>query len=194
MEETNVAEITDNIVATTTVANSELTPPQINGESDVQSVQDYRSAVSQTGQEENRDDGVFSDTPENPDDAAEKTQEVPLETLRISREVRGLGSVNNAGRKESLALSENGRSKRPPLDAAKKKYEDALSRVSQELTEFLDTYPKNVHVPVEERPDTKAKYKILRMKRGALELEAIDLRALFSKQGMTQDRNVLEQT
>ena len=69
--------------------------------------------------------------------------------------MKGLVSVNNAGRKESLAISENGRSKRPNLDAAKKKYEDALSRVNQDLTEFLDTYPMNVHVPVDERLDTK---------------------------------------
>ena len=103
-EKTNVAENTDNIVATTTVASNELTP-QVNTGLDAQSVQnDYRSAASRTGQEENQDDGVFAETPENLDDVAEKTQEVPLETLRISREVKGLGSVNNAGRKESLVL------------------------------------------------------------------------------------------
>ena len=73
-EETNVAENTENIVATTTVANSELTPPQINAGTDAQSVQDYRSAASQTGQEENPDDGVFAETPKTRDDAADKNQ------------------------------------------------------------------------------------------------------------------------
>ena len=156
-EETSVAENTENIVATTTVANSELTPPQINAGSDVQSLQDYRSAASQTGQEENRDDGVFAETPKNPDDAAVTNQNTSSKSLTGNREVRSLCSVNNAGRKESLAISESSRQKRPPLDAAKKKYEDALSRVNQELTEFLDTYPKNVHVPVDERPETRDK-------------------------------------
>ena len=106
--------------------------------------------------------------------------------------MQSLGSVNNTGRKESLVLSDSGRIKRPPLDAARKKYEDALLRVNQDLTDFLDTYPKNVHVPLDERLDTNAKYKILRTRRAALESEAIDLRVLFSKQGMIQEKNLLE--
>ena len=120
-EEINVAGNTGNIVATTTVANSELTPPQINVGSDAQSVQDYRSAVSQTGQEENCDDGVFAETPKNLNDAADKSQNAPPKSLKGSRrEVRSLKSVNCAVRKESLALSESSRQKRPTLDAAKK--------------------------------------------------------------------------
>ena len=115
-EETNVAGNTGNIVATTTVANSELTPPQINAGSDVQSVQDHRSAISQTGQEENRDDGVFAESPKNPDNVADESQTVLQKSLQNSREVKSLGSVNNAGRKESLAISESSRQKRPTLD------------------------------------------------------------------------------
>ena len=126
-EETNVAVNTDNIVATTIVVNSESTKPQVSARLDAQSLQDdYRSAACGTGQGENQDDLVFAETPENLDDAAEKTQEVPLETLRISREVRGLGSVNNAGRKESLVLSDSGRPKRLTLAAVQKNYEYAL--------------------------------------------------------------------
>ena len=181
-------------VAITTMANSGASP-QINAElDDVQSAQDFRSTASQIEQLEHQRDEVFSEAPQTQLHVANGSQTVPQNTLQGSRELKSLGSVNNAGRKESLAISESSRQKRPPLDAAKKKYEDALSRVSQELMEFLDTYPKNVHVPVEERPDTKAKYKVLRMRRAALELEAIDLRVLFGKQGMTQDRNALEKT
>ena len=92
-DETNVAGNTENIVATTTVANSELTLPQINAESDAQSLQDYRSAASQTGQEENRDDGVFAETPKNPDDAAVTNQNTSSKSLTDNREVKSLCSV-----------------------------------------------------------------------------------------------------
>ena len=105
---------------------------------------------------------MFSETPQTQLHVADGSQTVLQKSLQNSREVKSLRSVNNAGRKDSLAISESSRQKLPTLDAAKKKYEDALSRVNQELTEFLDTYPKNVHVPVGERLDTKAKYKTLR--------------------------------
>ena len=112
---------------------------------------------------------------------ADENQTVLPKSLQGSREVKNLGSVNNAGRKESLAISESSRSKRPTLDTAKKIYDYALSKVNQELREFMDTYPKNVFVPVEERPDTKARYKDLKGRRAHLECEAKELRALLSK-------------
>ena len=182
-----------NVVATNIVANSEMTPQDHEG-LEVQSTQEFRSAASEAGQSKQQRDAVFFETPQTLSHVAGGSQTGFPKTLKSSREVRSLSSVNNAGRKESLAISESSRSKRPPLDTVRRKYEDALSKVNQELAEFLDTYPKNVHVPVEERPDTKARYKTLRMRRAALESEAFDLRALFDKQGMTQERNALEQT
>ena len=180
-------------VAITTMANSEVSP-QLNKGLDVQSLPEFRSAAFNAEQLENPRDEVFSETPQSQLHVANESQTVLPKSLKSSREVKSLKSTNHAGRKESLALSDSGRQKRPTLDAAKRKYEDALSKVNKELAEFLDTYPQNVHVPVEERPDTKAKYKTLRMRRAALESEAFDLRALFDKQGMTQERNKLEQT
>ena len=182
-----------NVVATNTVAISEMTP-QDNVGLDIQSQEEFRSAASETGQSEHQSDEVFSEKSQPQLHVADRNPNTSSKSLKSSREVRSLCSVNNAGRKESLAISESSRSKRPPLDATRRKYEDALSKVNKELAEFLDTYPQNVHVPVEERPDTKAKYKTLRMRRAALESEAFDLRALFDKQGMTQERKALEQT
>ena len=184
----------EEINTVTDTVEGNVTTPQDNVGLDVQSTQDFRSAASELDQSEQQRDAVFSETPQTQIHVADGNQTVPPKSLISSREVRSLRSVNNAGRKESLAISESSRQKRPPLDAAKKKYDDALSRVNQELREFLDTYPKNVHVPVDERLDTKAKYKTLRTRRAALESEAIDMRALLNKQGMTQERNVLEQT
>ena len=91
-------------------------------------------------------------------------------------------------------MSESSRQKRPPLDAAKKKYEDALSKVNQELKEFLDTYPRGVFVPILERPETNARYKKLKGRWLILGSEADELRALLTSNALTQEKNVLDQT
>ena len=162
-EATNAAASTTpsdtNVVATNTVAISEISP-QENVGLEVQSTQDFRSAASVVSDQHREE--VFSETPQTLPHVADKIQNAPSNSLKSSsREVKNLCSVNNTGRKESLVLSDNGRQKRPNLNAAQKKYEDALSKVNQELKEFLETYPKNVHVPVEERSELKARYKKL---------------------------------
>ena len=116
-------------VAITTMANSEVSP-QITTELDIQSGQDFRFAASQAEQLEHSENEVFSDAPQSLLHVADENQNAPSKSQKSSREVKSLGSVNNAGRKESLAFSESSRHKRPSLDAAKKKYDDALSRVN----------------------------------------------------------------
>ena len=183
-----------NVVATNTVANSEISP-QDDPRSDVQSLQDYRSAASVAIQPEHQRDEVFSETPQSQLHVANGSQTVSQVSLQSSRELRGLESVNNAGRKESLALSESSRSKRrPTLDAAKKDYESALAKMNQEIKEFLETYPANVFVPTNERPETKIRYKDIKDRRGALGCGAKELRVLLNKHGMAQERNELERT
>ena len=128
-----------NVVATSTVASDELSP-QISTGVDVLSQVEFRSAASHADLFDRREDEVFPEMPQTHSQAARSIQLAPSRASRASREVQSLGSVNNTGRMESLVLSDSSRIKRPPLDAARKKYEDALLRVNQDLTEFLDTY------------------------------------------------------
>ena len=177
-----------NVVATNTVATSEMTPQNHVG-LEIQSQEDFRSAASETSQSEHQRDELFSEKSQPQLHVADKNQNTSSKSLKSSREVRSLCSVNNAGRKESLALSESSRSKRrPTLDAAKKSYESALSKMTQEIGEFLETYPVNQFVPIEERPETKNRYKVLKERRGALGCEARDLKGLLQKHGMAQER------
>ena len=126
-----------NVVATNILANSEPTP-QENVGFDAQSAQDFRSAASVVSDQHREE--VFSETPQTLPHVADKIHNPPSNSLMSSsREVKNLCSVNNTGRKESLVLSDNGRQKRPNLNAAQKKYEDALSKVNQELKVFLET-------------------------------------------------------
>ena len=111
--------------AITTMANSEVSP-QINTVFEVQSAQDFRSTVSQVEQLEHQGNEVFSDMPQTPLHVANENQTVPPKPLEGSREVKDLGSVNSAGRKESLACSDSGRTKPPTFDAAKINCEYAL--------------------------------------------------------------------
>ena len=154
-----------NVVATSTVATSEMTPQENVGLEAQSTQEDFRSAASETGHSEHQRDEVFSEASQPPSHVADKNQNPSSKSLKSSREVRSLCSVNNAGRKESLAISEGSRSKRPTLDAARRSYEGSLEKVIQELTGFLDTYPKNVFVPIIERPETKVRYKSLRNRR-----------------------------
>ena len=120
-----------NVVATNTVATSDTTP-QENVGLDAQSSQDFCSAASVAS--DHQREKVFSETPQTLPQVADKIQDAPPESRKgSSREVKSLSSVNKTGRKESLALSDSGRIKRPTLAAARKKYEDALLRVNQEL-------------------------------------------------------------
>ena len=100
-------------VAITTMANSEVSP-QLNKGSDVQSLPEFRSAAFGANQLEHQRDEVFSETPQPQLHAANGSQTVPQNTLQSSRELKSLGSVNNAGRKESLAISESSRQKCSP--------------------------------------------------------------------------------
>ena len=150
-----------NVVATNTVAISEMTP-QDNVGLDIQSQEDFRSAASEAGQLEHQRDEVFPETPQTQLNVAHENLTVLPKSSKGSREVKSLGSVNNTGRKESLVLSDSGRGKRPTLDAARRSYEGSLEKVCQELREFLETYPKNTFVPIIERPETKVRYKSLR--------------------------------
>ena len=97
-----------NMVDTNILANSETTP-QENVGFDAQSTQDFRSAASVASDQQREE--VFSETPQTSLHVAGKIQDLPPKSLKGSnREVKSLGSVNNAGRKESLALSESSRS------------------------------------------------------------------------------------
>ena len=95
-----------NVVTTNTVAISEMTP-QDNVGLDIQSQEDFRSAASETGQSEHQRDEVFSETSQPQLHVADKNQNTSSKSLKSSREVRSLCSVNNAGRKKSLAISES---------------------------------------------------------------------------------------
>ena len=143
-----------NVVATNTVAISEMTP-QDNVGLDIQSQEEFRSAASETGQSEYQRDEVFSEKSQPQLHVADRNQDTSSKSLKSSREVRSLCSVNNAGRKESLAMSESSRQKRPTLDAAKKSYESALSKMTQEINEFLEIYPVTQFFPLKSAPKPK---------------------------------------
>ena len=72
-----------NVVATNMVANSEISP-QDDPKSDVQSLQDYRSAASVAIQPEHQRDEVFSETPQSQLHVADKKQDAPPKSLKGS--------------------------------------------------------------------------------------------------------------
>ena len=80
-EETNAAANAYNIVATKTVANSEVTPPQDNVGLDMQSQLEFRSAASGADQSEPQRDAVFSQTPQTQLHVADGSQIVPQAVL-----------------------------------------------------------------------------------------------------------------
>ena len=107
-----------NVVATDIVAGN-VTTPQENVGLEVQSTQDFRSAASVVSDQHREE--VFSETPQTLPHVADKIQDAPSNSLKgSSREIKNLCSVNSTGRKESLVLSDNGRQKRPNLNAAQK--------------------------------------------------------------------------
>ena len=123
-----------NVVATNTVATSEITPLENVG-LDVQSTQDFRSAASVVSDQQREE--VFPETLQTLPHVADKIQDAPSNSLKgSSREIKNLCSVNSTGRKESLVLSDNGRQKRPNFNAAQKKERDCVLESDQRAYDY----------------------------------------------------------